>query len=121
MAFINNWEAKGVYKVFSGDVTGQEVLDSVIEIEEDRRFDQIQYVLNDFLAVNGVQASERDIALVAAIDRAASKSNPDIKIAVVATQQKIIELAQHYSRLIEDSPFQTQLFASVEDARNWLA
>jgi len=121
MAFINNWEAGGVYKVFSGDVTGSEVLDSAVEVEEDQRFDQVRYVINDFLAVDGVDANERDIALVAAIDRAASKTNPDIRIAVVATQQKIIELAQHYSRLIEDCPFQAQLFASVEDARNWLA
>lgn len=120
MAYTNNWESKGVYKVFSGDVDGQQALHSIVEIEADHRFDEIRYVINDFLNVTEVSATERDIALMAAIDRAASMTNPNIRIAVVTTEERVRNLAIKYSELMRGCPYQTRLFETVDAARLWV-
>jgi len=120
MAFTNNWEQRGVLKIFSGFVDGQQVLDSVISIEEDSRFDTVRYVINDFLDVADFDISDAEIVRIAAIDRAASASNPNIRIALVTQDYRIRELAQRYSTLMQNSPYKTSLFPSVEAARQWI-
>jgi len=119
MAFENNWEEKGVYKVFSGHVDGRQILDSVIEIEEDKRFDRVRYVINDFLSIKSANATEKEIAVVAAIDRAAALTNPAIRIAIVTDSDEIRKAAHTYASLTQDCPYETGIFESVEAARSW--
>lgn len=120
MAFINNWEQHGVIRIFSGFVDGQQVLDSVVSIEEDSRFDSVRYVINDFLEVADFDISDAEIVRIAAIDRAASATNPNIRIALVVQDDGIRELAQRYGNLMQNSPYKTSLFTSVEAAREWV-
>lgn len=65
--------------------------------------------------------SPRDIEILAAIDKAASYSNPDIKVAVVATMEAINVMAALYIELSEDTPYPCEMFTSLEDAREWVA
>ena len=56
---------------------------------------------------------------IAAIDQAASISNRNIRIAVVATHPEILELADHYAR----SPmnvYPTRIFPTMAEGRVWL-
>jgi len=119
VAYKNNWERNGVIKVFSGSIDGQQVLDSVISVEEDIRFDSVRYVINDFLEVADIDISDGDVARVAAIDRAASITNPNIRIAVVTKDDRMRELARRYGDLMKNSPYQTLLFESIDAAREW--
>jgi hypothetical protein len=50
LAYAIAWEAAGVRKRFSGHVTDEEPMRSVVEVESDPRFDDLRYVVNDFLA-----------------------------------------------------------------------
>jgi hypothetical protein len=47
------WEKDGVHKRFWGDMSGRELADSVEEVAAHPRFDDISFVLNDFLEVGG--------------------------------------------------------------------
>jgi hypothetical protein len=120
MAFINYWEQHGVIRIFSGFIDGQQVLDSVVSIEEDSRFDLVRYVINDFLDVADFDISDEEIVRIAAIDRAASVTNPNIRIALVAQDDRIRGLAERYGNLMQNSPYKTSLFTSVEAAREWI-
>ncbi len=119
MAFELVWEPRGVYKRFYGYVTDTELMDSVVTIESDARFDGLRFVINDFLGVEGFAVSEDNILTISAIDNAASRTNPNIKIAVVATDQRVHDLANIYA----DSPlnaYPTAIFPTPDAARTWL-
>lgn len=121
MGYALDWEAPlGVVKRFFGPVTGQDILDSVIETEASVDFDRLRWVINDFLAATSVTVTVDELDEIAAIDRAAAQSNPYIRIAVVATQPSIIEAARHYA----ESPmnrYPTRIFPTLPEAHAWLA
>ena len=119
VAYENNWERNGVVKIFSGSVDGRQVLDSVISVEADKRFDSVRYVINDFSNVVDIDINERDIIRIAAMDRGASVTNPNIRIAVVTNDNRMRDLVQRYGKLMKDSPYQALLFESINEAREW--
>lgn len=114
------WETRGAYKRFHGHVTDRELIDSVLTIEGDPRFDTMRYTINDFLDVTSFSVLDQTVRIVSAIDGAAALTNPDIRIAVVATDIQIKALAELYA----NSPltaYPTQIFADIVGARAWLA
>lgn len=119
MAYEVFWEARGAYRKFAGHVTGEELVGSVSRIYGDPRFDDLRYVINDFLAVESFAVTTDNVTYIAAIDGAAARSNPDIKVAIVVTEAQGKELAMHYA----ESPlkvYPTRIVASVDEARAWL-
>ncbi len=114
------WESRGAYKRFFGDVTDDELMQCLISIESDSRFDDLRYVVNDFLKVESFAVSEESVRVMSAIDKAASSTNPNIRIAIVATDAQIRALAKLYAH----SPlnvYPTEIFQDIGAARGWLA
>jgi hypothetical protein len=114
-----NWEPRGVVKRYFGCLTGHDLLQAVVDTEADARFDDYRYVINDFLAIEAVDLADADIEQIAAIDKAAARINPNIRIAIVATLPEVLALANQYV----DSPlgaYPTRVFARMTDARAWL-
>ena len=121
MPYEHTWEERGVYRRYYGTITGGELLKAVEEVGGDPRFDRIRYVLNDCLGVEQVKITHDEIELVAAIDKGASLSNSDIKVAIVATGQVVLELATLYSDLSDQYMiYPTRIFPSLEQARDWV-
>lgn len=112
-------EPNGLVKRHFGHVTGKEVLDANCNIEKDSRFDALRYVINDFSECVGVSASITEIEEIAAIDYAAAASNPNIRLAIVATHPDVLVASARYiSNPV--SPFPARIFDSMDDARSWL-
>lgn len=63
--------------------------------------------------------SPQDIEIIAAIDKVAAVTNPDIKVAVVATMAAIQDMAPLYCELSENIPFPCKLFTNLDEAREW--
>lgn len=120
MSYENIWEKHGVYRKYNGRVTGKEMRQAVEEVEGDARFESVRYVISDFLDVTEQDISPRDIEIIAAIDKAAAITNPDIKIAVVATTLAIQNMASMYIDLADDIPFVSKMFTSLDEAREWV-
>ena len=119
MSYEIIWESGGVIKRFFGHVDDVELMQAVVETEGSPRFDELRYVINDFLEVTGVSAGTGHVDEIAAIDQAASISNRNIRIAVVATHPEILALADHYAR----SPmnvYPTRIFSTMAEGRAWL-
>ena len=51
MSHTNIWEPGGLYRKFSGVLSGLEILESNFEIHTDPNFGHIDYVINDFTEV----------------------------------------------------------------------
>ena len=114
------WESRGACKRFFGHVTDDELMQCLISIESDSRFDDLRYVVNDFLKVESFAVSEESVRVMSAIDKAASSTNPNIRIAIVATDAQIQAMAKLYAH----SPlnvYPTEIFQDIGEARGWLA
>jgi len=120
MAYQNIWENEGVYSKFQGTIDAEEVHCAVDEVESDTRFDSIRYVINDFLEATEFTVTPKDISVRVAIDNAAARTNPDIRIALVTVDQIVKDLIGIYIEQMESSPYETRIFATLDEARRWL-
>ncbi|MDE1948446.1 MAG: hypothetical protein KGL43_01455 [Burkholderiales bacterium] len=120
MSYEIHWEPRGAVKRYSGAVDGNELIGALVAVEESAQFDELRWVINDFLAASSVTCSLDEVQTIASIDMAAALTNPTIVIAVVATNAEIVALAQQYA----ESPmntYPTRIFATLAEARAWLA
>lgn len=121
MPYEVNWmHPNGLIKRHFGHVTGKEVLEANEQAESDSRYDSLRYVINDFLDCTGLTVLPNEIDEISAIDKAASTSNPNIRIAIVATNPEVLAAANTYA----NNPlaaFTIRLFNSMQDAESWVA
>ena len=121
MAYMTEWENKGVCWKYHGIVTGTELLRSNLDIYGDERFDEMRYQIIDLTEIEGLKVSEEDMKRIAAYDEAAAITNPYVKVAVVATDRAAQELSSFYDNESAESPWKTMLFNTVDEARLWIA
>jgi hypothetical protein len=57
---------------------------------------------------------------VTAMDLGASQTNPNLIVAVVATQVQARRLVELYENTTGGAPWETEIFESVEAARAWI-
>ena len=120
MSFELVWEPKGVVKRYFGRVTGEEVFAAGIQSQGDHRFDQNRYAINDFLDCTEFVIDRKVLDEIAAFAGAAEISNPNIKIAIVATLPTVVAATMEYIGLPLQT-YPTRLFATREEARAWIA
>jgi len=120
MPYKNIWEDNGVYRKYSNHITGQEILQAAQDVHGHALFDSIRYVINDLLEVTKHDISPHEIRSLAAIDKAASITNSNIKIAIVATIPTIHAFSSLYSELINKTPFSCEIFTCIGKARKWV-
>jgi hypothetical protein len=120
MAYELFWEERGVLWKFAGKVSSQEALKSNLDIYGDARFDSLRYEIADFSDVVDFEMNELDIKKVAFFDKAASKSNARIKVALVAPTPIAKALLEQYAVHSDPSPWEVCLFEKLDEARAWL-
>ncbi|MEW6514796.1 MAG: hypothetical protein AB1443_12440 [Pseudomonadota bacterium] len=120
MGFEIVWEPpSGVIKRYFGQVTGRELLASVNDTEGDSRFDDLRYVINDFLDCAELEASSHEIEEIAAIDHSAASINPNIRIAIVAILPEVVAVANAYAHDPLNA-YTTRVFRAMAEAKAWL-
>ncbi|MCL4696113.1 MAG: hypothetical protein KJ023_03490 [Burkholderiaceae bacterium] len=113
------WEPTGVHRVFADRTDCGEFLVSLREVYGDRRFDCVRYVINDFSACTDLSVDMEVIREMAAMDSAASHSNPHIRIAIVGVSELIQAGIAAYAG-VALSPYPVKLVATLDEARRWL-
>lgn len=102
-------------------MTGNELLQSNFDIFGDERFDDLRYQIVDLTAVEKVEVTESHMRKVAHLDMAAARSNPRVKIAVVAADQDGQFLSDTYDKYTNGkSPWFTQVFTNISEAEAWV-
>jgi hypothetical protein len=110
------WEPRGVYKRFSGFISFQEYARSQEQVLSDPRIDDMDYVINDFLAISGYSLTEEQAEYLAAFNRGSSYSNPRLRVAYVTTDKRALLLIKLVSGL---SSLKIKAFPTLEAARVW--
>ena len=119
MPYTLRWEPHGVYKEFSGVVSGAELLASVKEVANDFRFYDIQYEISDYLQAERTEFSQESLNEVRAVRIGSFMGNPRIKVAMVTLDPEIQQRMETTitARL---TLHQTRLFTQLDDANAWL-
>lgn len=119
MPFEIQWESRGAYKRFHGFITMDDLIQAAQRIEGDPRFDDMRYVINDFLAIAGHAVTDTQVRMLAAMDVGAAYTNPNIRIAVVTDRDEVRALTRAYTAPPLNA-YPTRIFATLNGAREWL-
>jgi hypothetical protein len=111
-------EKNGFFTKWHGTVTTAEVIQMQEQAHAEPRFDFIHYSIHDFSECEALTYEQGSFDCIAAIDAAASKSNSQIKIAIITNNPAIAEAIKSYQNP-GLSPFPMRLFANEDEARAW--
>lgn len=121
MPYELTWEREGVVKHFWGDVSGNELAESVEEVAAHPRFDGLRFILNDFLDV-GKHIFDADSMFRILVSRIGSRySNPNIRVLLVTTDADLFALSNGSTPGAFPTTNETKSFTSVAEAREWLS
>ena len=119
MPYTLTWEAYGVYKKFTGVVSGAELVRSVMEVANDIQFAQARYEVSDYLGADATDFSQDALNEVRAIRIGSFSRNPKVLVAIVTLdteiQQRIFSTIAARLTL-----HQTRIFSELSDANAWL-
>jgi hypothetical protein len=117
MPYHIEWKPKGYWKKLNGMVSAGEFLQSISEIQQDPRFDELRYGINDCLAVEDVVINASDIEMFAALGIGASYSNPHLKIAMLVTHPKVKAMVESYAKM---TTYPIAFFETRTDVEQWI-
>lgn len=119
MPFDTTWERRGILTEWWGNATMTEMYQMQERVHGHPDFDDIEYSMHDFTKCVSLSHSGDDAAYAAAIDGAASKSNPTIKIAIVGANANIVAFCNEYI-FTKLSPYPVRFFRTMNEAREWV-
>ena len=120
MSYTISWTETGVIWTYTGLLTGSEIIESNDAIYGDARFDDLRYQIVDMSGVDSFQVSELEMRQMAHLDKAAARTNPHIRIAVVAPAGPAREVAEAYAKHSTDAIWKSETFNRMEEAQDWL-
>jgi len=122
MPYENVWTDNGVVRTYHGDITSKEILNSNASIQNDPRFSDLRYIINDFSPINSCQAAAEDINAIAAIDYGSSQARhiPG-KIAIIASNDDLLVWVKIYFEKMKKSPYIFKLCDSTDEAYQWVS
>ncbi|MDH5601707.1 MAG: hypothetical protein OEY78_10435 [Gammaproteobacteria bacterium] len=116
MPYTNEWNTKGLRRTFNGPITGTEVIVSNFNIQNDERFNKIDYVLNDFTEIESFNISDFHISQISAMDHFSEPANNRLKIIIVTTDENFLKFVNMYLTQMQDSSFDCVVFNDMESA-----
>lgn len=120
MPYRITWEDQGVYNKFWDAVDIGQIRRMMDVIGADERFDDIHYVLNDYLDVTRLSLTPAHIDEIVAMDIAQSYSNGHYYNLGVARDGNILRMLEYWAS-IHINPGRVALFTSLEQARAWIS
>lgn len=117
------WEDKGVLSHYSGLFSPEIHMEGLGKLFGDPRIDNIKYIIGDYSDVNGDLLNKESVEYPVAMTTGASSYLKNIKLALVATDKKIIALCKHFIELSNtlNPTWESQLFEDIKSARNWIS
>jgi hypothetical protein len=112
-------EPNGAYKKFSGHVTATEFMQSINELHGSANFDDLRFSINDFQSIQGFEISDLDVKKFAGFGKGAARTNPNVHIAVITSDERIKALVRIYATP-PLAPFPLAILSNPSEARDWL-
>lgn len=121
MKYIVTWEDELVCVDYSGEIENQDIQEVHLKLNGDERFYDCHYFILNISKCDLKKVSVPDLFLVVATDIGASKTNTNMKVAMVATHPNNIEKATEYIEQfrIHKSPWKFKILPSIKKAHEW--
>lgn len=110
----------GIELIGKGVVTGQEIYDANIVVYSGDTLRKQKYQIVNFTNVEKLDLSLEEAVKIANQDVEASKTNPNIVIAVVAALNHAFGLGRMWEAHVNKSDFETMVFRRREEAVAWI-
>lgn len=117
-----DWDGRTLRVRVVGEVSKREIINAARSITADTRYDGLQFVIVDFL-----DAAVSDVRLLDVLDDllvvllGAFSSNPNVRIAVVARDPYIVDLANALVRFDHENLPPLRVFSDRPDAAMWIS
>jgi hypothetical protein len=121
MPYQLSWDRSTTLTVtYSGQTSAAEFLKAVLAEQGDYRFDTLRRVLHDFTGITGCTHTNEILAEMDYQSIGAACTNPDIRIAIVATRPDVNAM---FDALLDLrlSAYPMRIFTSLTEARAWLS
>jgi hypothetical protein len=110
----------GIELFGKGVVTGQEIYDANIIVYSGDTLLKQKYQIINFANVEKLDVSQEEAVRLANQDIEASRTNPNIVIAVVAALNHAFGLGRMWEAHVNKSDFETMVFRRREEAVAWI-
>ena len=121
MPYEIDWQPMGVIYRFSGVVSDEDLRAATAEVYASPLLLTMKYLIADFSLIEEFAVSSATVRMVADSDSRVSKTNPDVKVAIISTAVFMRGMSNIYAithQLYEGS-WTTKIFECEEDARSW--
>lgn len=121
MPYTLRWEGHGVYRRFFNVVSSVEFREAYEEMTGDLRYECVRYIISDYLeAEPGADLTATFIGRVEKLARLEYDCGPDIVHATVAKGTAMLAHVMQFESL-PLAPYPEATFATVSEARRWIA
>jgi hypothetical protein len=122
MAIKHLWESSKVLHIlYTGNISGEELLNSALEISGSEHFDSLRHIIADWREAGATTVTLEDVEALAAYIRAMTITNPNIKnVSIMNQREENQALVTFYASLTKDSLWQVASVKTMEEARQWL-
>ena len=118
LKFTNN--KQGIYVTLEGKVTLEDIKSGAAEAYSEKNIPTHKYQIIDFTNCSSFDLSSSDMQEIARIDIAASETNSDIKIAIVAPTDVAFGMSRLYEVYADETGFDIMVFRNAKDAETWI-
>lgn len=119
MNYKFDWNQNDLLITFGEVISYEDIASADDTLFGDARFDNMEFVIYDFLPVREFTITDNNLMLTAAINMSASQWNRKLKMALVATDEGIIKAINRFIELMDKSNWDIHSFQSTEEAFDW--
>lgn len=120
MPYTIKWNTGGILWTFHGVLTSTDAIQANLNIYGNPRFDDLCYQIVDISGVEQFNVTNDALVEAAAMDEAAALSNPRLVVAVVASGEEGVTVAEAYQSAMGSSAWEIKIFSSMKDAMEWV-
>ena len=111
----------GIIQIGNGTVTGSEIVQGCRSVTAlVQTTENFHYKLVDFTTAHEVRITERELAEIVEEDRLIARARPHAAVAIVAPNEEMRALAQHWETLVAELGWSTHVTRTRSEALEWL-
>lgn len=119
MPFDIFWTEDEAHKLFTGQVSGEEYVRSVMDVRSDGRFPGLRIVINDFSGATLIQIERMAMLYAASLTSAVRDKNPGLRVAFVVPPGVVGADVREVLAPLAVPRYRFGVFDTLEDARRW--
>ena len=113
-------EDKGVVLEYSGDVTGEDVIDAVKCVYENNNFLNLKYWIADRTGCNLFNLDMKDAEILSSLSKDNYSRNPNLILSLVSPKDLEYGMSRMYQIMTQDDGFKTKVVRSRKEADDWI-